>query len=178
MSRNLHSHQPANQSITPVNPFTLPSSGQINRQAECIRLACCHKVTAVMMANGKFCLRSSPNLKAISVVPGMLSSIPGHNLLPIRVLLRVQLDSKVANVVSEGLRGGLIPAGTGILTSCSCCLRLHQLALDEQSPGGGFCKQAGNSSLVSLASVTVVQAPKALSWSVISKGVGLRCIFD
>ena len=81
----------------------------------------------------------TPDLKGVSVVPGMLGLVPHHLLLTITVLLRVQLGCQAADIVGEGLGGGLVHWGSAQLPCQTWGLRLNDLALDDQRPRGRFC---------------------------------------
>ena len=80
-----------------------------------------------------------PDLKGVSMVPGMLGLVPHHLLLTIAILLWVQLGCQAADVVGEGLGGGLVHWGSAQLPCQTGGLRLNQLALNDQCPRGRFC---------------------------------------
>ena len=58
-----------------------------------------------------------PDLKRVSVVPGVLRLVPRDLLLSIAILLWVQLGCQAADVVGEGLGGGLVHWGRAQLTA-------------------------------------------------------------
>lgn len=73
------------------------------------------------------------------MVSGMLVFLPEDLILAIAILLRVQLGCQAADVVGEGVGGGLVHRGGAELTSYTGCLGLHELALDDQRPRWRFC---------------------------------------
>ena len=83
--------------------------------------------------------RVRPDLKRVSVVPGMLGLVPYHLLLSIAILLWVQLSRQAADVMGEGLGGGLVDRGGAQLAGQTRGLRLNELALDDQRPRWRFC---------------------------------------
>lgn len=68
------------------------------------------------------------------MISGMMVLLPDDLLLPFAILLRVQLGCQAADVVGEGVGGGLVHRGVAQLTSCTRRLRLNELALDDQHP--------------------------------------------
>lgn len=52
-----------------------------------------------------------PDLKAVSVISAMLALLPHHLLLPALTLLRIQVYLQAANVVGEGVGGGVVHLG-------------------------------------------------------------------